>query len=77
MAFERRKQRQFSIDKVYEEFFNNPSALNRYKNSGLGLDIIRKYKLGYAKGRYDPLLKDYGGFQSCRFYISMFFLILT
>lgn len=64
-AFERRKQRHFSIDKVHDELLNNPSALNHYKSRGLSLNIIKKYKLGYTEGGYNSLLKDYKEFWSC------------
>lgn len=63
-AFERRKHRHFSIDKVHEELLNNSFALNHYENRGLSLDIIKKYKLGYAEGGYNSLLKDYKEFWS-------------
>ena len=47
------------IEGAHQELLKNEKALAHYQKRGLSLEIIRKYKLGYAQEGANSLLKNY------------------
>ena len=47
------------IEKSHQDLLENKNALDHYLKRGLSLDIIKKYKLGYAQEGANSLLKNY------------------
>ena len=47
------------IEKSHQDLLENENALEHYLKRGLSLNIIKKYKLGYAQEGANSLLKNY------------------
>ena len=52
------------LEAAHKALLENEQALGYMQSRGLSLDIIKEYKLGYAAGGYNSLLKDMPQLQS-------------
>lgn len=52
------------LEAAHKALLNNEQALAYIQSRGLSMDIIKEYKLGYAAGGYNSLLKDMPQLQS-------------
>lgn len=52
------------LEAAHKELLANEQALAYYQSRGLSMELIKQYKLGYAAGGYNSLLKDYKQLQS-------------
>ena len=52
------------LEAAHKDLLNNEQALAYIQSRGLSMDIIKEYKLGYAAGGYNSLLKDMPQLQS-------------